>query len=191
MISIDVKGVKQAMLRLPDIRKVRRAASMALNRTGKGVVTEMDRGIREEYTIKRADVRDGVKSYTASESNLRFQVSGTTRKISLVKFQHRASRTRKKGVAGVRVRVKKAGGLKPVVGAFPGRMKAGAGVGAAGNMAIFKRVGRTRLPIKRLTGPSVFKMADNDKVRRRMEKRATDQFDREFTRNLDRLMKRR
>ena len=184
MISLQVKGVKDAMLSLPDIRKVRKAASMALNRTIKGALTETDRGIRDEYTVKRADVRKEIKVTQASENNLSAALSASIRKLSLTKYQHRISRAKPRiGVAGVRVRVKKGGSLKPISHAFHATM-------GSGHVGIYQRVGARRLPIRELTGPSVHGMATSSKVLTRVQRRAETQFNSEFTRNLDRLAKR-
>ena len=182
MISIKATGIKDAMLRLPDVHKVRKAASMALNRTARGVITEIDRGIRDEYTVKRTAIRSAIKSTTASPVNLGISIKASGRRLPLMQYQVRISRAKpKKGVAGVRARIRKSHSLKPIRRAFPAIMR--------GHSGIYQRKGAARFPVRALTGPSVHTMATSTMVMARAQRRAATQFRKEFNRNLERMAK--
>lgn len=181
MISLQVKGVKEALLKLPNTDQVRKAAATALNRVGRGTVTEADRGIREEYTAKRADIRKDLTITKADPGHLQISLLGGIRPLALPKFQVRATRPKPiQGTVSVKVRVKKGGALKPIQTAFQATMR-------SGHVGIFRRVGRPRLPILELKGPSVKAMASNEKVIGRIRARADREFEPEFKRNLERM----
>ena len=129
------------------LRKELAIAANAAARKGKSVVNKQ---IRTELVIKAKDLRPVIRTgRKANTEDISTSVSvSKTKRISLREFG--ARQTRK----GVSYRASKTGGRKIAKGAFqgprPGLMK----VSWRGH--VFKRTGKSRLPIAKLHGPSAW-----------------------------------
>jgi hypothetical protein len=151
MISIEVSVTQLARLTkaVGNARKsLPREISAAINATAKKTRLDMGRKIRNEIAVKKEPVEKVIKLVRQSSAgSLSAQVNlAKSARIPLRDFGARQTK------AGVSYKIAKKGGRATVQGAFqgprPGVMK------ASWRGRVFKRVGKSRLPIVQLMGPS-------------------------------------
>jgi hypothetical protein len=141
-LSRLTKAVGEARKSLP------REISAAINATAKKTRLDMGRKIRSEINVKKEPVEKVIKLVRQSSAgSLSAQVSlSKTARLPLREFGARQTKS------GVSYKISKKGGRGSVPGAFqgpkPGVMK------ASWRGRVFKRVGKERLPIVQLMGPS-------------------------------------
>lgn len=173
----DVEELKVLMSALePDSRI--KALVRAMNKTAKGVRTDISREIRQRVNIKAGDVKDGIKLWTANSSrpSVRITISGNRRRLIL--FGARQTKT------GVSVQVYKANGRKIIPHAFISKGK------GSGQENVFWRIkggdGRLvgRYPIRKKYGlalPEAFEWTSREAVeaqaRERLKKNLTHEID--------------
>jgi len=116
-------------------RAVERAERSAISRTLSNVRTEISKTVRRDLALKARTVTSVLKL-----DRRRGEITVKARAVPLKEYG--ASRARR----WVSVRVKKSRGRRRVAGGFMPMSLGG---------HVFKRVGRARLPIKKLFGPSV------------------------------------
>lgn len=163
------KQIDEAIKALDDVRGVRipSAVSKALNQTARQALRATTQAARRIYTIEAARLNQAVSIKPASRGRLEAVVWARGRTPGLQHYKAREVRLAGGGLAsfgvskqgglygkgvrrgrrGVTVEVFK-GKRLPVKGGFLAVMPSG-GVG------VFRRAGKSRLPIKRLFGPSV------------------------------------
>ena len=107
----DVDELKVQMSALEPASRTR-ALVRAMNKTAKGVRTDISREIRKRVNIKAKDVTDGIKIWMANKNkpSVRITIKGTRR--PLMAFGARQTKT------GVSVQVYKANGRKIIPHAF-------------------------------------------------------------------------
>lgn len=175
MITIEVTGV-DAVRQAFSSDTVDRAIKSTLNKLAAQAKTAVSKKIRETYNIKARDLGaamtvvnarsiDAGSQIIASGSRLpliyfdaqEIKISGSNAIISRQKSGGIASRSVRKGSKkrGVTVKVLNAGGRKFVLG--PSNF-GGFFADAGGSQQIFMRSKSSRLPIEKLTGPSVAEM---------------------------------
>jgi len=185
-LSVDAKQLKRATIGISFVQdNVPKAFAATLNRVGQGLKTEASKIVRKSYDVKHKDVisRGNIRITKADPARLQLILSSRGRNIPLIHFKTRPANPETRKPKVLKASVKKSGG-KPIPGAFVARM----GNGAVG---VFRRSGKSRLPIDQLYGPAVPVMlnepgvADHlqDEARKRMEKR----LDHEMNRVLGRL----
>lgn len=150
-IKIDEPQLRQVRQTLAGIPKAMpRVISRAINRTISPAKTAVSRGIRQEVNIKAGDLNKKIKVEKATFGKWEGRIKLSTKRIPLEDFG--AKQTAK----GVSYKIKKAGGRKVISSGFIATM-------ASGHTGVFKRKGKTRLPIQEKFGPSigiVFKRAN-------------------------------
>lgn len=129
-------------------RKLEQEVAVAINKTAKKTRTNISKEVRTELAAPAKAVNktlNQIKKATKSDPSAVVQLQ-KTRRIPLRDFGARQTR------AGVSYKISKSRGRNTVSGAFqgpkPGVMKAS----WRGN--VFKRIGKKRLPIMKLMGPS-------------------------------------
>ncbi len=203
-INIQVKGVKEALEKI-NPKTVRNATIRALDRAAASGKTEASKQIRQEYEIKKVDLDKHLKVErvyrNTSAAWLFASISAVSSffksRIPLIQFKVKQSGTkivRTKGhstsltkgtrsrIAPVQVQIRKGVGWKIIKGAFVTQMK-------SGHIGVFQRKGGKRLPIKELTSIGVPLMFGNKRVLDKTKNRVIEQFDKNFTHELDREMK--
>lgn len=148
---------------------VEKAAHETVKQLHSKAATLVSKEARENYAIKARDIRLALKKRVTTQGGIPVgYLVYTGARVSLRRFSsyggagepaQRARpkvKTRAGGRRGARVRVVKKRPSRIVKGAFWGR---GAG---GGEWQIFKRIGLSRLKIKKLTGPSIAHMVRND-----------------------------
>lgn len=152
--------------------RVPTAAARAINKTLTSVRAESTKRIRDERALKASVVRDALRIIKANKFRLFGAVEASGRPIPLREYQ--ARQTKK----GVTVKVSP-GGRKLVVN--------------AGNAAfqlerygqhVYARTGKTRLPIKKLYGPSIPATFLKEKVVQAMDRVAGDNWPKRFAEEL-------
>jgi len=122
--------------------KVRTSVSRALNRAASQARTGVDKGVRERIGVKKRDVFKNVTVRRASTRRLESIVKIRGRAIPLGAFKARQTKR------GATAKINKTGGRTLYRGTFTATMR-------SGHLGVYKRIGKTRLPLKELYGPSI------------------------------------
>lgn len=206
MVSIEVKGVKEAM-EMFDPQKVIQAARKSLQRVSNSAITHASKEIRKEYNIKAKDLRKFLRLTIRPRGNLLAAViTGTGMGLALASFEakqvgvktakgsfqytRRATRSVSLRFGGdVTVRVKTSSGRKVVTGKygnkpFIARMK-------SGHLGVWIRQDKKRLPIKQLFGPGVGGLFGTKRIMDSTKVHVNETFSKEFRRNLDYVLGRK
>lgn len=164
------------IMRFYDPSVVERATRSTVRQLHKRAATRVNRAVRDRYNIKQRDITAVLKKrvtlqngvpvgflvYTSERISLRrfssYNGQGEPKQNARPKVKSRAGLRR-----GARVRVAKGRRAHIPDGAFWGRGRAGTRDGG-GDWHIFKRVGMSRLGLKKLTGPAVAQMVRGDGV---------------------------
>jgi len=151
-----------------DPKVVEKATFSAVKKLHAKAATRVSKSVRGRYNIKAGQLKSALKKrvrtqqgvpsgfliYTDGRISLRqFAVGGAMPKKSNQPIRKGSRGSRK----GVRVRVVKSRGSYVVKGGFWGKGRVGKEDGI-GQYQIFQRIGAARLPIRKLTGPSVAHM---------------------------------
>lgn len=123
-----------------DGRTLTRAVVRAANRTLTGTRSEASKSLRKRVNLKASTIKDQMRTYKASTARPAARIEVPYRPISLKEYGARQNRR------GLSVRVLKTGGRK--------RIKSGFVASELGGHA-FVRVGKERLPIRKLFGPTL------------------------------------
>jgi hypothetical protein len=191
MFTLDIKAdVRPAIEMLNRIKAGLgdQAIASALNKTIAQAKTQMSRGIRDEYNISAALVRDRLVVQRASRNGLRFTATlvgnpaGTNRRaMNVIHFLERKTtlvEARKRGRAGtltmLHFKIRRQGGKTTIAGAFIGNQ----------GRTVFKRVGRQRLPIEPVQTIGVPQMFQAKKVQLPVQQWISDNFPRIFESDL-------
>ena len=138
--ATQLARVQDQLAGLP--KRVREAQQFAINGAVKDEVSFVAKRITTKVKITQRDVKKHIASVRATASNLVGMVAiQESRRIPLSKFGARQTR------AGVTYQIDRSGGRKLIAGAF------GPKIAKLGQHA-FKRIGKDRLPITELLGPS-------------------------------------
>ncbi|WP_088227790.1 phage tail protein [Desulfosporosinus sp. FKB] len=180
MITIDAEKLKEVEERLGSFKnKAPNVIARALNRAAQNARTNAVKKVREDYQIKAGDVRSTIKITQANRTTLGAVVKSTGERIPLIKFKVSPSNPRpKKPPSVLKVQVKKTG-LKEIVGAF---------VADINGNKVFRRTGKSRLPIEQLYGPAVPQMLGSSSVRQFVESEASKMFDQRLDHEIQRIL---
>lgn len=139
-LSVNLQEIKELMSRFRD--SADRAHNSALSRATKKTETEVVNRAYEKINLKKADLRDSVSAYGRGGE---ITISPST--ISLSRFLNVEPKKTKKS-KGVAVKLWRDRAKVLYEGSF-------AAYGANSNFHVFKRVGKSRLPLKKLHGKGV------------------------------------
>lgn len=174
MINISQSNVDKALESLSGIKNgMGKALSRALNHTMKKAKTQIKRKTASNYFISQSEVDKTLKIRKATWTNLNSTITSKSKILGLDKFKVSV----KNGV--VRAAVSKIEGYKNRPGGFVSNVKSFSGgswrkennkniftpnFSSKKGAMIFKRVGSSKYPIKRLHGASVPGMIGNKDV---------------------------
>ncbi len=154
MISIEAENIEYARQMLAGApKKVRYAATNAINRTVTKMKTQVSKTIRKNYLVSAKDVKGTLSIKRASGTRLQGSITSTGRSPLLTAFRVRVN---KRGP--VKVQVRRGAGAKAVPGLFLGTSRKGY-VGA-----MMRKKLHARYPLKIPYGPSVPKMFGSENV---------------------------
>lgn len=163
MISINVLNVADVKTRLAQqAQGIRdKAIGPAINKVAEKARAEINRAIAQEFAVKASEVRNAITLIKARAGKLeaRIEIFGSSKKrgrsLNMIHFlaavqaagqsvNVRGSRASKRSLSGlggqIGFLIKRAGGLKVLEGAFIGNK----------GRTIFRRTGKSRLPIEPL-----------------------------------------
>ncbi len=167
-IKADFGDVERRLKALQeDVRS--KALASAVNKTLAIAQTAMNRGIRAEFNLTAAKVREKLAIKRARFARGSFEIEGVLfsrgrdgkrRAINLINFGARATK------GGLSVKIKREGGRKVVKGGF---------IGNKGRTA-FIRTGKKRLPIKALQTIDVPQMFNTKRINAKVVQIIRDRF---------------
>lgn len=144
--------------------------------------TRATRDISDEYTLIQRIIRENLRFSNVDRSRLEFTISGLPTPIGLYRF--RARQTKK----GVTFQIRKQGGRKLMKSAFRNTASSiGPNVFQRKRLAGGGRAGR--LPIEKVSGPSVSNMLKKKERLRRLSDFASKNMAQNAARRLTRLLK--
>lgn len=164
-----------------DAPKIARAFQQAtvstINKTMRKARVAASKEIRKIYNIKAKDIKKALVITRANRNKMYADHIVTGRRLLLSYF---APRQTKKGVT---IRIKKSSGRKVVKGAFEATMK-------TGHKGVFKRKGKSRLPIRELTTldlPTMYDIRAEDTFDKTVSREINKIFDHEFDFRLSKI----
>lgn len=179
VIDVDERSIRETQQRLGDFeRRAPSAISNALNRGMANVNTNIKREVRKEYHIRAGDVNATLTKIRASRGSLSAGVLSKGHLIGLDKFKISPKTVNPKRKTPITAAVKKSGGGK-LGSAFPADIN---------GMKIFRRSGKSRLPINRLFGPSVPQMLDNEGMVHEIERQGQETFEKRLDHEINRIL---
>lgn len=160
-------------------RKLRKELAIACNQTANKGKSIIAREIGKELATAQKNIRTVIRlSKKASPTDATATVE--VRKESRISLKEFGARQTKKGVS---YKVSKTKGRKTVLGAFQGPKPGMINVRTKGN--VFKRVGKSRLPIVKLMGPSAWGVF----VVGKKQGPSTQEIEAELKKNIDRRIR--
>ena len=179
-VTVTEKQLEQAERLLSHVKGgASKAVARALNRSINTARSELVRGIREEYTVRAAPVRNSINIRSSTPQRLEAEIKTLGEPLPLNYFKVKPSTPNPRRTSKIRVSVRK-GSAKPIGSAFVARL--------GGTNKVFERVGKARLPIRRLFGPSVPQMAENDKTIENVADSARVSMDKRLSHEIGRLI---
>ena len=156
-----------------DPKIVEKATVRTLNEEGRRFATQTVKHVREQYNIKASDLKSYIKTDKAHKGELEFQMKIVSPPLSLSTFSMRNKniKTKMGKRKGVTVKVFRKKKRKLVKRAFSAKGQ------------IFKREGRNRLPITKLTTLSAPQMFKDDTIEEGyalVEKKLPKTFERNY-----------
>lgn len=156
----DFTAVRRAQAMLDGIPNgYRKAAGGALNDVAKTVRSRITKRIAKTIALKQKDIRNNIRlSKRGDHITLDRRVRVVGGRKPLIKFGAKQKRR------GVSYRIEKGGKRTTLPGVFLAEMPVGGKTGQAldfirtgqsGHVGVFKRRGKSRLPISELDGPSI------------------------------------
>ncbi|MEN8702495.1 phage tail protein [Bacillus infantis] len=179
VVNTDTQMLNDVRERLGTFsRKAPNAISSALNRAVTNVSSNVSKEVRKKYTVKSSDIKQTLSKTRASRQDLHAIVKSKGELLPLDRFKVSPRSVQPKRKKPIKVAVKKEG-LKPLLGAF---------VGEIHGTKVFKRVGKKRLPIRRLFGPSIPQMIENEEVRSFINQEGNETFNRRLDHEINRIL---
>jgi hypothetical protein len=151
MIRVEIPGLQSVLRQIPDEKKARVILMRAINRTLPATRRAASVKVREDYVLKAKKITEVTKIIKANTSTLSGQLLWRAPMTNLKNFQVKAPK-KNPTTQILRAAVKK-GNLVNYYGAFIGP-----------NGQVFKRVSKSRLPIKPIYGPSIAQLMRAEKV---------------------------
>lgn len=186
MIALETRGIDQLKKALGDqIDRLPKELAMAVNATAGATKRQMAKEVTKELAVPQKVVTSKLsqpRKATRLETRAVVRMD-KSRRISLREFGAKQNRS------GVSYRISKSKGRKTVAGAFQGPKPGAISAKTRGN--VFKRVGKSRLPIVKLNGPSPWGVFVKSGATDRVVKFAEDELEKQTKRRVNTVMVRR
>lgn len=181
VFNIQTKRMDEILKQFSDIQgKVPLALSRAINRSVQSARSEAVRQVRDQYTAKAKAIRDTIAITKANPNKLQATITSIGSPLRLYNFKVSPKNPSPKRTTPINVEVKK-GSSKSLPGAFVAKV-------TNGNTGVFSRVSSARLPIKRLYGPAVPIMMNNDNVVEAVTKKAQTTLENRIGHEINRIL---
>lgn len=159
-------------------KEARTVISRAINRSADSARAKASQEIKKTYIIRASDIKGAIKINKASPSKLSAQVRTSGPVTKLMKFDVTPTMP---DIMIVRARVKKGSSRKPIQHGFVAKM-------GNSHVNVFTRVGKRRLPVKGLYGPSIAQMMGDATVVSNIADRAQETLDKRLEHEMNRLI---
>ena len=155
MISVELPDLDELREKI-DPRVVEKALNSAVNKTANKARTFISKTVRQHYNVKAAKIKDNLTETRRKDPIVERVLIYTGGQVSLINFGAKKARVAGTKRKGASVIVKKSSGRKII----KGENKYGAFIatGKNGNTHVFMRETESRMPIRKLSGPSVAQM---------------------------------
>jgi hypothetical protein len=178
MINISSKGISGLTKVVNSIAKdLKKNLAVVINETSNTGKAGIAKKIAAELAVPQKVIKQEIKNTKATalllQSNLRLR---KTSRISLRYFGAKQNKT------GVNYKISKTKGRKTIPGAFQGPKPGAIKVSWRGN--VFKRVGKERLPIVKLNGPSPWGVFVINKMTREQERELQKELEKRVERRI-------
>lgn len=167
--KIDFDG--NALLKAQEMLKnipggMQTATARAINRALQGARAAAVKAIRERYTVRATDIRETLKIKKATKSDLEGSLTSRGTKLD-INASHFKVRPRTDTTGNRQRKV-----VAEIVKGSPFEVQRG----FIYNSQVFRREGRTRLPIAKQVGPAVPQMLEQDDVLQRTTEVISERF---------------
>lgn len=190
-ITVDTKQIDRLAAELKGFEKeVAEATYHALNRTVDHVVTQVGRIIPQAYAIKQKEVKDSLKKNKPGKTSLEASVasSGHTLSFAHFPFTPKTAKRSKRSAFDTAVMVT----IKKPKGKIISRKGFVASTGAKGEektqFNVFRRLGKSRLPIAPIRTLSIPQMITNEKVAEQVQQSAQEKLEERIDHEITRIM---
>lgn len=182
MIEIDKKQMEVVKKLFKGMEsKLPTILMRAINRAADNAKTNMGKETSRNYIVKAGDVKSTVKIVKANTRRLGAIVISNGAKVPLYKFKVSPSIPKPKNPPkAYKVKVKKSGNLKSILGAFVADIN--------GYNRVMQRESKKRLPITQLYGPSIPEMIGNKSVSQYIENEAAKTLEKRIDHEIKRIM---
>lgn len=178
-IVVDDNELKRVQQQLGELQhKAPNVIANALNRSISNIKANIPKEVRKDYNIKATDIKETLKIFKANASKLQGEVKSTGKLIGLDKFKVSPKTVNPKRKSQLKIAVKK-DGTKQILGAF---------IASINGVKVFKRDGKTRLPISRLMGPSVPQMIGNEATVNKINQSAYVTYERRINEEINHFL---
>lgn len=179
VIKLDKKVVQKALSYLQGMpNEAPKAIARAMNRAISSAKTEAGRAIRQVYTVKTRDFTQTVKLVRAKPNSLEAQFSSRSfeNSLSYAHFKYSPkSPTTGSNQKPVKAEIRKG---SPFI----------VDKGFVYNDNVFRREGKSRLPIFVKTGPTVPQMLNTDNIVESVSNKAQDTFEKRISHEVNALL---
>ena len=180
-INVDERMYIEVQRKLGNFHnKAPNAISNAMNRAASNINKNVKKEVRKEYNIKSKDVGSTLNVTRATRSSLGAEVRSKGSPIPLDRFKVSPKTVNPNRKSPIKVAVKR-DGLKKVLGAF---------VLDINGKKVFERTSDSRLPIRRLFGPSVPQMIGNEEVHEEIHQEGQKTFSQRVEHEIQRILDR-
>lgn len=181
MIKISEKGLEQVDKILEDLPNVAKDIKLrAVRRAALAAKAEASRQGRNRYNLKSEEINKTFVFTKPNKNNISATLVSTGERIRLIKYKVNPKNVPKKRRV-VKVSVIKGQGMKTLESAFVAKMQ-------NGTVGVFQRLGKERVPIKQLYGPSVPQLFKESTVKNAILKKAEDVLENRITHELGRYI---
>ena len=168
-----VKGIKDG---------ANTAMARALNRTIHKMRTESIKAVRAELPLKAGEIRETMGIKQASKHSLEAWLSSRGPELPLIRFRPIPQEAQNPGPpGGVSVITRKSQGRQQIAGSFVANMK-------SGHKGVFKRGGKSRLPIFEEFGPAIPDILNEEPTHTDIERTADAQLRKRLTHEIEYLL---
>lgn len=182
-LQIDTDELWELHYQLTKVDKnmvVPAAMASAMNRGLTNARKNTSKFVREQYALKAKSINETLKLQRANKRTVSASLESRGPVMSLSAFPVTPTKP-DGGRRKVKVKVKAQGGKKEI------KVKPGAFVGRSrnGQVQVFRRQGKSRLPIERLTTLSVPQMVSNEEVLPRIHDEALTMYEKRIHHEID------
>lgn len=151
----------------------------AVNRATENARSNVVREVRDHYNVKAGDIRKSMKISRAKAGRPVAVLSSTGSALPTMAFQVRPGTVNGKRRTPIRVSIKK-GESTLMERSFIARVN--------GRIGVYERIGKKRMPIRQLYGPSIPQMVGNERIVESVAESAREMLDSRLDHEINRIL---